>query len=137
MNLKKKKTLAAKTLKVGRERVVFVTPRLEEIKEVITKQDVVQLHKEGAIKIKEVKGRKKVEKRKRKRGPGKIKKKVKTKKQDYMALTRKLRSYVAALKTQGTISRDEEKALRKKIRNKVFRSKAHLQENVRVRKHHG
>ena len=55
MNLRKKKILAAKALKVGKERIIFLKPRLEEIKEAITKQDIKDLYKEGAIKIKEVK----------------------------------------------------------------------------------
>ena len=59
MNLGKKKMLASRTLKVGKERIVFVKGRLEEIKDAITKQDIRDLNKEGAILIKDVKGRKK------------------------------------------------------------------------------
>jgi len=134
MNLRNKKNLAKKTLKVGRERIIFVGPRLEEIKEAITKQDIIQLHKEGAIKIKEVKGRKKVEKRSRKRGPGKIKKKLNKRKEKYVLMTRKLRKYVSGLKTQGKVSKEEVKEIRKKIRNKFYRSKAHLKEQIKITK---
>ena len=76
MNLLKKKELSARTLKVGKERVIFVKARLNEIKEAITKQDIRDLRKEGAILLKEIRGRKTKEGRKRRRGPGKIKKKV-------------------------------------------------------------
>ena len=79
MNLRKKKQLAAKALKVGEKRIMFLEPRLEEIKEAITKQDIRDLKNEGAIIIKDVKGKKKVEKRKRRRSVGKIRKKVKRK----------------------------------------------------------
>ncbi len=59
MNLEKKKKLAARTLNVGKERIIFLKSRLEEIKEAITRQDIKDLHKDGAIIIKEEKGRKK------------------------------------------------------------------------------
>ena len=57
MNLKKKKELAARTLKVGKGRIMFVDARLEDIKEALTKQDVRDLKEDGAIVVKEVKGR--------------------------------------------------------------------------------
>ncbi|MBR9701557.1 hypothetical protein GOV13_01405 [Candidatus Pacearchaeota archaeon] len=130
MNLKKKKDLAARTLKVGKGRVMFVDSRLEDIKEALTKQDVRDLKEDGAIVVKEIKGRRKVDKRKNKRGPGKIKKKVKTRKQDYVIMTRKLRRYVAEMKKQGLLSPEEIKDIRNKIRNKIFRSKAHLKQYI-------
>ena len=94
MNLRKKKQLAKNTLGIGENRIVFVKPRLDEIKEAITKQDIRDLVKSGAIIIKKIKGRKTVVKRKRRRGTGKIRMKVNTRKQDYVILTRKLRKYV-------------------------------------------
>ena len=47
MNLSKKKALAARTLNVGKARILFNVQRLGEIKEAITKQDIRDLHKEG------------------------------------------------------------------------------------------
>ncbi len=129
MNLGKKKILAAKALKVGKKRIIFLEPRLDEIKEAITKQDIKDLAKEGAILIKEVKGRKKVGKRKN-RGVGNIKKKVNNRKKVYATMTRKLRKYTGGLKKVGTLDREEAIDIRKKIRNRVFRSKAHLKEYV-------
>ena len=64
MNLGKKKKLSAKALEVGKERIVFLKPRLDEIKEAITRQDIKDLEKEGAIIIKGIKGRKKISKKK-------------------------------------------------------------------------
>src|SRR3989344_2566283 len=128
MNLKTKKELAAKTFHVGKERIMFVKERLEEIKEAITKQDIRDLHKEGAIKIKEIKGRKKIVNKKRKTSPGKVRQKVNQRKRDYVIMTRKLRKHLKELKSRGSISKEEIKELRKKIRNKAFRSKAHLKE---------
>lgn len=130
MNLAKKKTLAAKSLKVGEGRIVFLQSRLNEIKEAITKQDIKDLHQEGAILIKEIKGTRKNTKRKTKKSTGNIKKKVNTRKQDYVIMTRKLRKYVAEMKKQGKLAIEEVKDIRKKIRNKAFRSKAHLKEYI-------
>jgi large subunit ribosomal protein L19e len=129
MNLSKKKNLAVRALKVGKERVVFVKSRLDEIKEAITKQDIRDLKEDKAILLKEISGRKKKE-RKRKRSTGNIRKKVKTRKKDYVTLTKKLRAYIKELKNQGKLSSDEIKEIRKKIRNKNFRSKAHLREHI-------
>jgi len=132
MNLAKKKLLASKTLGVGKGRIQFNTERLSEVKEAITKEDIKYLYKAGAINIKEAKGRKKIERAKRKRGPGKIKMKINKGKQDYVKITRKLRKYVKELLKQGEISKKEYWELRKKIKARDFKSKAqlkmHLQE---------
>lgn len=128
MNLSKKKVLAAKALNVGKNRLIFSSSALSEIKEAITKQDIKSLHSEGIIKIKPVKGRKKVTRRKTRRGPGKIKKKVNNRKQVYVKITRKLRAYIMGLRDRGTIERDLYKDLRKKIRMRFFKSKAGLRD---------
>jgi large subunit ribosomal protein L19e len=130
MNLSKKKALAIKTLDVGKERVLFVKSRLEEIKEAITKQDIRDLVERGAIIIKQRKGRKKVVKVKRKKTPGKIRKKINTRKKDYVILTRKLRAYVSDLKKYDKISNEDFLDIRKKIRNKIFKSKANLKDYI-------
>ncbi|MFC1710659.1 50S ribosomal protein L19e [Nanoarchaeota archaeon] len=130
MNLRQKKELAARTLKVGKSRVVFVKSRLEEIKEAITKQDIRDLKREGAIIIKEIKGRSKNLKKRAKRSTGNIRKKVNVRKKNYVIMTRKLRSYVAEAKKQGVLTNEEIKDIRNKIRNKIFRSKAHLKEYI-------
>ncbi len=130
MNLSKKKSLAARTLKIGKERVVFLQSRLDEIKEAITKQDIRDLRKEGAIVVKEIKGRRKNKKSRTKRSTGNIRKKVNKRKQEYVIMTRKLRKYVAEMKKQGKLSLEEIKEIRNRIRNKKFRSKAHLKEYI-------
>ena len=54
MKLDKKRALASKVLNVGKERVIFVNTRLEEIKNAITRQDIKDLLREGAIKSKDL-----------------------------------------------------------------------------------
>ena len=130
MKLRKKKKLTAETIGVGKDRIIFVEERLDEIKEALTKQDIRDLFTEGAIKLREVKGRKTNVKRKNKKGPGNIKKKVKNRKQEYVKITRKLRGYTRELKNQGRLSREEAKEIRKRIRNRDFKSKANLKNYI-------
>ena len=133
MKLDKKIELAAKTLKVGKSRIVLNKERLSDIKEAITKQDIRDLHNEGAISIREIKGRKTIIKRKTRRRMGSIKKKVNTRKRDYMTITRKLRAYLSELRKQGKLTRESWLKLRKEIRAKAFRSKAHMKERMQAK----
>jgi large subunit ribosomal protein L19e len=130
MDLIKKKKLAMRLYKVGSDRVLFMNSRLNDIKEAITKQDIRDLVKDGAIIIKEVKGRSKNKKKKKIRSVGNVRKKINTRKRDYMNLTRKLRSYVDFLKENGKITKEERKELRKRIRTKEFKSKSNLKEHM-------
>lgn len=128
MNLRKKKELAAKALDVGKNRIYFNPEALNEIKEAITKQDIKTLYEEGIISIKPISGRKKVVRRKARRGHGKIKMKVKHRKQDYVKMTRKSRKYLKQLKSK--IPRETYYELRRKIKMKAFRDIAHFKEYI-------
>jgi large subunit ribosomal protein L19e len=130
MQLAKKKELAAKVLKVGKNRIIFVEGGLTEVKEAITRQDILDLHKAGTIKIREVSGRKAIVKRKHRRRIGKVKKKVKVRKQEYVIITRKLRKFVKYLAKTGSIEGEKRKDVRKMIRARKFRSKRHLKEGL-------
>lgn len=130
MQLANKKVLAAKVLKVGKGRVVFVESRLEEIKEAITRQDILDLYKSGAILIREIKGRAKIVKRKNRRRTGKIKKNVNTRKAEYVIITRKLRAFTRGLFRVGKINAEEKREIRKQIRARKFRSKRQLKESL-------
>ena len=129
MNLSKKKKLVKRTLNIGEDRIVFLESRLEEIKDAITKQDIRDLVKSGAIIIKERKGRKKVQ-RTKSRSTGNIRKKAKKKKREYIIITRKLRRYLKGFEAEGKILKDDVTDMRKKIRNREFRSAAHLKEYI-------
>ena len=129
MNLGKKKALAKRTFGVGESRILFVESRLADIKEAITKQDIKDLHKDGAIIIREVKGRKSKVKVKSK-SQGKVRVNVNKRKKNYMTMTRKLRRYTADMVSRGILVKDEAVEIRKKIRNKAFRSQAHLKEHI-------
>ena len=130
MNLTKRKELAAKVLKVGKNRIIFVEGHLAEIKEAITRMDIQDLHKSGAIQIREISGRKKIVKRKNRRRTGKIKKNVNTRKADYVIITRKLRAFVRGLVRTGAIDKERNREIRKQIRSRKFKSKRHLKESL-------
>ncbi len=130
MQLGKKKALAARVLKVGLGRVIFVSGHEEEIKEAITRQDILDLKEAGAIQIKDKNGRKKIVKRKHRRKTGKIKKKVNVRKKNYVIITRKLRKTAKSLLRRGDIDRKKHGEIRRRIRAKKFRSKRHLNESL-------
>ena len=131
MQLTKKKNLAAKVLKVGKGRVIFIKEHLPEIKEAITRMDISDLHKNGAIQIREINGRKKIVGRKNRRKVGKIKKKVNTRKAEYVTVTRKLRKFVRGLIRTGGIDKEKNREIRKQIRARKFKSKRHLNESLK------
>jgi ribosomal protein L19E len=130
MKLNTKKELAAKTLNVGKSRIIFNTTRLVDIKEAITKQDIRDLFSDKAISLREIKGKKTKIKRKTRRRTGSIKKNVNKGKEKYMALTRKLRTYIFSLRKQEKIPQEKYLSLRKEIRASLYRSKAHLKEKL-------
>lgn len=130
MNLEKKKTLAAKTLNVGRDRIVLNVERIDEIKEAITRQDIRDLYLSKAIMIKPISGRKSKPSRNTRRRLGSVKKKPKKGKRHYIILTRKLRSYLKELFLQNKITKEKYLVLRKQIRASEFRSKAHIKEII-------
>jgi large subunit ribosomal protein L19e len=131
MKLENKKALIARTLNVGKSRVVLNLSRLTEVKEAITKQDIKDLFADKAISIKEIKGRKKIVKRKTRRRAGSVKIKVKTRKQDYVKLTRKLRAHLKYLKDRSEISQQDYTLFRKQLRTKEFKSLNSLKERIR------
>lgn len=130
MNLKKKRLLAARTLGVGKERIIFNTLRLNEIKEAITKQDIRDLLAGNAIIIKEIKGRKAVEKRVSRRHAGKVRKKVNPGKQGYARTVRRFRAYLTQLKKQGKISREQYYQLRKELKSHTIKTKPQIKEHI-------
>ena len=130
MQLTNKKELAAKVLGVGKNKIVFSQNNLNEIKEAITRQDIIDLKNAGIISIREEKGRRTKEKRKRKRGQGKRRRKVKQDKRDYIIMTRKLRTFSKFLLKTGKIDLEKYREIRKMIRAKRFKSKRHLEESL-------
>lgn len=129
-NLESRKQLAARVFGVGKNKIYFDEAHISDIKEAITKQDMKDLFAEGIIRIKENKGRMSKPKRTTRRGPGKIKRKIKIKKSGYVIITRKLRRYVGELRKQGKLTKEKYQELRKKIKARTFKDKAHLKDHI-------
>ena len=132
MKLENKKGFAAKVLGVGKGRIIFNNSRLSEIKEAMTRQDVKDLFSDGAIAIREIKGRLKVEKRKNRRRAGSRRQPVKNTKFKYMTIARKLRKYLAELRKGEMITKEMFLMLRREIRASNFKDKTHLKERIRL-----
>lgn len=130
MNLEKKKTLAAKTLGVGKERIIFNTERFSEIKEAITKQDIRDLYSSHAIFVKDIHGRRTIVKRKNRRRKGSIRKMPKKSKRKYIVLTRKLRAYLFELRRKELLAQSQYLKLRKQIKAGMFKDKNHFKEFI-------
>jgi len=130
MQLAKKKSLATKVLKAGKNRIVFALGRENEIKEAITRQDILDLYNSGAIIIKEVLGRRRKIRKKRRRKTGSIRKKVKSEKKDYIVLVRKLRRGAKELLNRKKIDREKYKKIRQMIKAQKFKSNRHLNESL-------
>jgi large subunit ribosomal protein L19e len=131
MQLNKKKNLAAKTLGVGKDRIIFMNESLPEIKEAITRRDIVDLVNSGAIQVREIKGRKTPEKRKHRRGIGKREQRVPGKKHQYVVLTRKLRSTARGLLFMKKITSEQHANVRRMIRASKFKSRRHLLDSLK------
>ena len=128
--LDKRKELASRVLKVGKNKIKFDESNLDKIKEAITKQDIKDLYAEGIIEIKEKRGRKKIKKRKTRKGPGKMKKKIKKRKEIYVKSVRKLRKHIKEEKQRNRMDNETYRTIRKKIKARVFRDKSHLKEYI-------
>ncbi len=134
MKLENKKAFAANVLGVGEGRIIFNKSRLSEIKEAMTREDIKGLFAEGAILIREIKGRKAVERRKTRRRAGSRKQPSIDKKGRYMIIARKLRSYVSELRKAEKLTQEQFETLRKEIRASNFKDKAHLKERIKLLK---
>ena len=109
--LKLQRRLAALALNVGQNKVWFDTERLTEIKNAITKSDIGALVKDKAIKKKPKLGIKRragklrqTKTKKRKRGQGKIKRRIIKRKKIYVKKIRNLRKYINYLFKQEKLT---------------------------------
>lgn len=130
MNLENKKELASRVLGVGKGRIFLNPERREDIKEAITRQDIRDLKEDGAIKVKDKKGRKKNVERKTKRREGKVKKTINKRKEEYVNSVRKQRKYLKRMKEEGEISREEYWKLRNDIKMRKFKDLSRLKKEV-------
>jgi len=137
MKLTVQKRLAASVLKCSSKRVQFVSERLPDIKEAITKADIRALVSEGLIsKVQEkgvsrVRAKHKAEQRKKglQRGPGKKKGKktsIVSRKETWMIKIRAQRNFLSELKKKSLLKGGAYKNLYRKSKGGFFRNKRHI-----------
>jgi len=122
--------LAAEILGVGENKVLFDKNNLEDIKKAITRFDIKELIKEGAIKVRIKKKSKKSAKEKTRRGTGSRRIRPLMRKEKYIHKIRKLRKYIQRIFDQKIIDKNEKKKLRKMAKAGELRSLRHLQEHL-------
>jgi len=131
MKLTTQKRMAADLLEVGENQVVFDNLRLDEIKQAITKQDIRELVKDRAIRIRP--GKKKVVKVRRKRtGAGRRKFMVKTRKRDYINKIRKIRRYVRDQMNAKLLDKKLVDAVRKYAKAGQFKNLRQAKEYIKL-----
>lgn len=137
MKLQVQKRLASSILKRSKKKVTIDNTRLEDVKEAITRFDIKSLIKDGAIKVKPVKGPSKVRTRKlkeqkkkgRRKGQGSRKGKATarlSKKETWMIKIRNQREFLKELKDKKLIENKIYRDLYNKTKGGYFRSKRHI-----------
>ena len=136
-NLKLQKVLAAKTFKVGKDRVKLNFESREDIKNAITKADIRELTEAGDIKVLPLVGtsrhraraRKAKQKKGRQKGHGRRKGKASARtpsKTEWINRVRLQRKTLAELKEKGELTSSNHRMLYLKSKGGFFRSKKHL-----------
>ena len=118
----------ARVAGVGVDKIRLDNDMLDDIKEAITRQDIRDLISEKLITVKEDKGKRKKFKKKSK-GKGRIK--IARKNENYVYVTRKLRSYIKDLRDKGKIDKEKYHNLRNKIRARMFKGLSHMKQEIK------
>ncbi|MBW6451808.1 MAG: 50S ribosomal protein L19e [DPANN group archaeon] len=137
MNLRQQHELTARYLNVGKDRVWFNPEQIEDINKAITRLDIANLVKDGAIKIKpkkcvsrfKIRIRNEQKKKGRQKGQGKRKGTSKSRlgdKQKWMIKIRSLRSELSILKEKNIITGKQYTKLYRLAKGNVLRNKNHL-----------
>ena len=137
MKIGNRKRIIASMLKIGETRVWIDPERLSDVKEAITKADLRNLVRDGAIKIKPKTGVSKgrfrehlTQKRKgRRQGKGSRQGKKTSRlsrKTSWVNMVRTQRDLASILKNKKLIQNDVYKDLRRKIKGGFFRSRRHI-----------
>ncbi len=123
---KSQRRMASEVLGVGKNKVWLDPLRLNDIQEALTRADIEELIKNSAIMAKPSESGKK----KRSRKIVYAKRKVNTKKREYVQRIRKLRKYIKNLKDSKIIDREKYYSLRKEAKSGQFKNLRHLKEYV-------
>ncbi|PIU75988.1 50S ribosomal protein L19e [Candidatus Pacearchaeota archaeon CG06_land_8_20_14_3_00_35_12] len=128
MRLETQKRISADILGIGKKRIWFDPLRISDIQEAITRQDLKDLIKEGAIKKMPVQGVKRRSGKTRegryakgrRRGMGKIRKRIQVRKKEYVWKIRKMRKYLKMLRREGKINKTEHTKMRRLAKSGIY-----------------
>jgi len=133
MSLKFVRRLAAEVLKVGESRIWIDPDSFDRVSEVISREDVRRLIKDGVIKVRPKstpsRGRLRM-RRKRRRGPGSRKGSTISQKELWMAKVRAQRKFLKLLRRKRIIDRKTYRKLYMMVKGNAFRSVAHLKHYI-------
>jgi len=121
--------LAAEILNTGKAKVIFDPLRFEDISKAITRLDIRDLIKDKAITRRFTK-KQRTKKEARNKGLGHIRKRLKRRKERYMAKIRKIRRYLSETKNRKIISKEEYQYLRRLAKSGHFKTRRHLKEHL-------
>ncbi len=129
--LKSQRRMASEVLRVGKNKVWLDPLRLKDIQEALTRADIEELIKDNAIRAKPSESGKK----RRSKKTVYAKRKVNTRKREYIQRIRKLRKYIKNLKDSKMIGGEKYYALRKEAKSGQFKNLRHLKEHIRHLSH--
>lgn len=141
MNLKNRKETVSRMLGVGKDRIVFNTDHLDDIKEAITKYDLRGLIAQGKITILPKHGvskgrfRKHLQQKRKGRRSGKGARKGSagarmTRKEGWMNKIRSQRTILKQLKEQGQLDAKDFREAYRLAKGGAYRSKRHLRTSL-------
>lgn len=125
MKLEAQRRIAAEVLGVGKQRIWMDPKKAKQIGEAITKEEIRKLIKEGAIKVRPEKGRRRKERRKW-RGPGRRKGARGERKERWVEKVKALRKFLRKLWEKGVLRGREYRRIRRMIKGGLFEGIAHL-----------
>jgi len=142
MNLKNQRRMAAKILKCGENRVWIHPDYIEDVSEKITRGDIRQAIDQGLTQARQKKGisRSNIKKAKAQRSKGRRKghgsrkgtKKARyPKKRRWIKTIRPMRERLRELRGEGKIDRRTYREFYRQSKGGVFKSKAHLEQQLR------
>jgi large subunit ribosomal protein L19e len=134
--LRAQRSMAAKVIGIGKNKVWFDPERISEIKEAITKQDILDLIKDGAISKRPIKGikrragkrhlKRKIKGRRRKSGH--IRKKIKQ--DNYPSRIRGLRAFLKSLKRNKKLSNEQFRKIYNLLKSGMIKNNQQILEYI-------
>lgn len=129
--------LAADLLGVGENKIRMKSTEIKRVEEALTRSDILNLIKDGAVYKLQMRGRKKIEKKARKTAGKKRGRATINQKREWMTRVRAQRKYLKELINSKTLDKQFKRQVYRKIKSGIFKSKKvmliYLKENNMVK----